>query len=78
MINGPRVTDNGLEVSSLLRPEFVVNGLVRIDSIFDEYDGDYKIVAIEDDGDTHGDQWGSRLTCVNGKFKAAKKMKEKK
>jgi hypothetical protein len=77
MINSPKATDNGLEVSCLLRPEIEVGGLIRIDSIVDDYDGDYKVVAIRSSGDTHGDDWTSQITAVNGKFKKAKKMKRK-
>ena len=77
MINSPRVTNGGLEVSCLINPELLVGGLVRIDSIVDDYDGDYKITSVERSGDTHGDEWTDTLTLVNGKFKKAQKMKKR-
>lgn len=78
MINSPRVTNGGLEVSCLLNPEIQVGGLIRVDSIIDEYDGDYKVVVVRSAGDTHGDQWSSDITAVNGEFKKAQKMKKPK
>jgi hypothetical protein len=75
MINAPRVTDAGLEVTCLLRPEIVIGTLVRVDSINDYYDGDYKVVSIASDGDTHDNLWQNTLTLTNGKFKPASKLK---
>ncbi|MDK9607117.1 phage protein [Lelliottia wanjuensis] len=77
MINSPRVTNDGLEVSCLLNPSIQVGGLIRIDSIVDDYDGDYKVTSIESTGDSHDNEWTSKITAVNGKFKKAKKMKKK-
>lgn len=77
MIGSPQVTDNGIEVSCLLNPALQVGGLIRIDSILDEYDGDYKIVALDISGDTHSNEWTCKVTAVNGKFKKAKKIKKK-
>jgi hypothetical protein len=77
MINSPRVTNGGLSVTNLINPALQVGGLIRVDSIIDDYDGDYKVTAIHSDGDTHGDEWNSQITAVNGKFKQAKKMKRR-
>lgn len=77
MINSPRVTNNGLEVTCLLNPSIQVGGIIRIDSIVDDYDGDYKVTSMESTGDTHDNDWTNKLTAVNGKFKKAKKMKKR-
>jgi hypothetical protein len=78
MLGSPKPTDRGLEVSCLLRPEIVVGSLVRIESIVTDYNGDYKVVAVKSEGDTHSSRWESRLTLTNGKFKQAKKLKKRK
>lgn len=78
MLGSPKPTDRGLEVSCLLRPEITVGSLVRIESIITDYNGDYKVVAVKSEGDTHASRWESRLTLVNGKFKQAKKLKKRK
>lgn len=78
MLGSPKPTDRGLEVSCLLRPEIIVGSLVRIESIVADYNGDYKVVAVKSEGDTHSSRWESRLTTVNGKFKQAKKLKRRK
>lgn len=78
MLGSPKPTDRGLEVSCLLRPEITVGSLVRVESIVAYYNGDYKVVAVKSEGDTHASRWGSRLTLVNGKFKQAKKLKKRK
>ncbi|EBL3323370.1 hypothetical protein D4T62_10515 [Salmonella enterica subsp. enterica] len=77
MINSPRVTNGGLEVSCLLNPSIQVGGLIRVDSIVNDYDGDYKVTSVRSEGDSHGDAWNSDLTVVNGKFKKSAKMKKK-
>lgn len=77
MINSPRVTNGGLEVSCLLNPSIQVGGLIRVDSIVDDYDGEYKVTGINSEGDTHSDEWQNQLTIVNGKFKKAQKMKKR-
>ncbi|KAA5982669.1 hypothetical protein [Pantoea sp. M_5] len=78
MLGSPKPTDRGLEVSCLLRPEITVGSLVRVESIVADYNGDYKVVAVKSEGDTHASRWESRLTLVNGKFKQAKKLKKRK
>lgn len=78
MLGSPKPTDRGLEVSCLLRPEIIVGSLVRIESIVSDNNGDYKVVAVQSQGDSHSSRWESRLTLVNGKFKKAKKLKRKK
>ncbi|WP_208951223.1 hypothetical protein [Rahnella sp. ChDrAdgB13] len=77
MLGSPRASDNGLEVSCLLRPEIIVGSLVRIKSIVADYGGDYKVVGVQSQGDTHASRWECRMTLVNGKFKKAKKLKHK-
>ena len=42
--------------------------LVRIESNSTEYNGDYKIISIEHNGDLYGFNWHSKLVCIGGKF----------
>ena len=42
--------------------------LVRIESNSTEYNGDYKIISIEHNGDLYGFNWHSKLVCICGKF----------
>ncbi len=76
MLNAPKVADNGgLEVTCLLRPEIQIGSRVRLDSIIDAYDGDYKVLKIASAGDTHDSQWQSTLTLESGVFTASKAQK---
>lgn len=69
MIGSPRKTDKGIEVTTLCNPEYKIGGLVRIESRFKEYSGDFKIQSIKHSGDILADDWYSHLTCVGGEFK---------
>jgi len=69
MIGSPRKTDKGIEVTTLCNPEYKIGGLVRIESRFKEYSGDFKIQSIKHSGDILADDWYSHLTCVSGEFK---------
>ncbi|WP_026878532.1 hypothetical protein WMO13_06465 [Ignatzschineria larvae DSM 13226] len=69
MIASPRKTDKGIEVTTLCNPEYKIGGLVRIQSRFKEYSGDFKIESIKHSGDTLADDWFSHLVCINGDFK---------
>ena len=42
--------------------------LVRIESNSTEYNGDYKIISIEHNGDLYGFNWHSKLVGICGKF----------
>lgn len=75
MIGSPEVTDNGLELSCLCNPELRVGGLVRVESILDYFNGDYKIVHLQHVGDGIGGDWLSKLTVIGGKFQKIEKAK---
>lgn len=69
MIGSPRKTDNGIEVTTLCNPEYKIGALIRIESRFKEYSGDFKIESIKHRGDILSDDWFSELKCKGGEFK---------
>lgn len=83
MIGAPKKVKDGYEVTCLLRPEIMIGSLVRLDSMNDSYDGEYKVVGIKSDGDTHSALWKSTVelknvsTTNNGKFLPASSPKAK-
>lgn len=77
MIGAPRGTDKGLEVSANLNPDFSIGGFVQIDSMFTQYNGQYKIDTLRFRGDNHPKgPWQAHLTLLGGKF--AKKLRRTK
>ncbi|KUZ98085.1 hypothetical protein WI40_13855 [Burkholderia ubonensis] len=78
MVNSPRATDNGLEVECLLNTEIRVGGLVRVRSILEHFNGDYKVVTAKYVGDTHSTDWLSKLVVRGGKFQKVEKPKASK
>lgn len=76
MIGAPKKSGDSVTVSCLLRPEVLIHSTVRIDSINDSFDGEYKVVDIKSEGDTHTDTWKSTLELKrpeSGTFKSAAK-----
>ncbi|MBN6075809.1 hypothetical protein HYE60_11245 [Aggregatibacter actinomycetemcomitans] len=69
MINAPEQTDDGLELTCLLNPALQIGGLVRVESILEYFNGEYKIVKLAHSGDGIGGDWQSKLTVIGGKFK---------
>jgi hypothetical protein len=78
MINSPEKTDDGLSVSCLLNPMMQIGGLVRVQSIIPEYNGDYKITELAHSGDFMGDDWVTQITCIGGKYQKVEKKKTEK
>ncbi|SIP74140.1 conserved hypothetical protein [Xenorhabdus innexi] len=78
MIDSPEKTDDGLSVTCLLNPVMRIGGLVRVQSIIPEYNGDYKITELEHSGDLMGDNWATKITCIGGRYQKVEKKKEKK
>lgn len=76
MIGSPEATDNGLELTCLLNPSLKIGGLVRVRSILNHYDGDYKIVNIAYSGDALGGDWTCKLVVIGGKFNKVEKDKK--
>lgn len=77
LINAPEQTDSGLEVSCLLNPRVGVGTLVEVKSIFDYFNGKYKVVKVTHSGKNLGGEWQSKLVLVGGKFKPVEKEKGK-
>ena len=68
MINSPEKTDNGLQITMLCNPALRIGGLVRVESIIKEYNGDYKITDIEHAGDLLGNDWYTKIICIGGNY----------
>ncbi len=77
MVGSPEATDNGLELSCLCNPVLKVGGLVRVQSILEYFNGDYKIVHLQHKGDAIGGDWLSSITVIGGKFQKIEKPKGK-
>lgn len=75
MINAPEQTDDGLELTCLLNPALQVGGLVKVESILDYFNGEYKVVKLAHVGDGIGGDWHSKMTVVGGKFQKVEKQK---
>lgn len=77
MIGAPKGTDKGLEVSANLNPTFSIGGLIQVDSMFTQYNGQYKIDTVRFRGDNHPKgPWAADLTLLGGEF--AKKLRRTK
>lgn len=59
MIGSPEPTQDGVKVTTLLNPAYLIGGLAKIESLV--YEGGVRIESIEHAGDTHGAQWSSTL-----------------
>ena len=75
MINAPEQTDEGLELTCLLNPALQIGGLVKVESIIDYFNGEYKVVKLAHSGDGIGGDWRSKMTVVGGKFQKVEKEK---
>ncbi len=80
MIGSPTITEIGADVKSLLNPEYIPNGKIKIESLTQNIslgdlnfrdikktagEGIYKIRKITHVGDTHGDEWSSAIVGVS-------------
>jgi hypothetical protein len=77
MVGSPEATDNGLSLQCLCNPALRIGGLVRVRSILDYFNGDYKIVNLQHQGDAIGGDWLTKLTVVGGKFQKIEKKGKK-
>ena len=75
MINAPEQTDEGLELTCLLNPALQIGGLVKVESIIEYFNGEYKIVKLAHSGDGIGGDWHSKMIVVGGKFQKVEKEK---
>ena len=69
MINAPEQTDDGLEITCLLNPALQIGGLIKLESIIEYFNGEYKVVKLAHSGDGIGGDWHSKMTVVGGKFR---------
>ena len=76
MINAPEQTDEGLELTCLLNPALQIGGLVKVESIIEYFNGEYKIVKLAHSGDGIGGDWRSKMTVVGGKFQKVENPKK--
>jgi genome len=76
MINAPEQTDEGLELTCLLNPALQIGGLVKVESIIEYFNGEYKIIKLAHSGDGIGGDWHSKMTVVGGKFQKVEKPKK--
>lgn len=75
MIGSPEKSESGIEVTCLLNTNIRPGSLIRIESIIKECSGDFKVTDVEITGDSHSDEWYSKITCIGGKFQNAKSTK---
>lgn len=79
MIDEPKATDKGLQLTCNLNPLFSIGALVAVESIFTQYNGQYKIDTIRIAGDTDPKgTWISELAVIGGEFKKKERRKKKK
>lgn len=77
MIDEPKGTDKGLQVTCNLNPAMSIGGLVVVESIFTQYNGQYKIDTVRFAGDTDPKGiWQAELALLGGEF--AKKVRRRK
>mgnify|MGYP001248591701 CR=1 FL=1 len=72
MVGTPQKSDNGIELITLLQPEILVGSLIRVESVVNQYNGDFKVTDIKLSGDTHSEKWYSQITAIGGEFQRAK------
>lgn len=66
LIGVPKKTEDGVQGVCLLNPMLKIGSALKLESkIAPELDGEYRIIAIEHSGDTRGNEWYSRFTCLN-------------
>jgi len=69
MLKTPQRTKDGVIVHCLINPAIQLGSHIALQSsVNPDVDGELKVIYNEIDGDTLGDAWTMKLTCVNGKF----------
>ncbi|MCX8566828.1 MAG: hypothetical protein ON057_001555 [Glomeribacter sp. 1016415] len=68
MISAPEASEDGLIVTTLLNPAIRIGSLVRVHSVTESFNGDYKVVSVSHCGDTYGNEWLTTITAVGGAF----------
>ena len=59
MLGSPEPTQDGVKVTTLLNPAYLIGGVAKIDS--EIYQGGVRIESITHSGDTHSSEWSSTL-----------------
>lgn len=62
MLGSPEETEDGLKVTTLLNPAYLIGGVAKIESAY--INGGIRIEKIEHSGDTHGAEWSSKLEGI--------------
>ena len=80
MLGSPTITEIGADVKTLLNPEYIPNGKIKVESLTQDValgdlnfrdinktigEGLYKIQKVIHVGDTHGNEWGSSITGID-------------
>lgn len=73
LIGFPEKTNEGLQVNCLLNPALKIGGLVRVESILPQFNGDFKITELKHVGDNMTEDWRSEIICVGGEFQKIEK-----
>ena len=74
MVGSPqKQSDGGLSVRTFLNTSIYVNSLVRVKSMINDYNGDYKVTDIEFKLSTVGQDWHQLNGLVGGNFQVIEK-----
>lgn len=74
MVGSPQKnSDGGLIVKSFINTSIFINSLIRVDSMINDYDGDYKVIALDYDISTQGNEWHQDNTVIGGDFQIIEK-----
>ena len=74
MVGSPQKQgDGGLSVRTFLNTSIYINSLVRVKSIINDYNGDYKVTALEIRLSTRGQDWHQVQSLVGGNFQIIEK-----
>lgn len=67
--------DGGLSVKMFLNTSIAINSLIRVKSMINDYNGDYKVTDIEYDLSTRGNEWDQTCSVIGGDFQVIEKEK---
>lgn len=65
LIGVPQITEDGIEGKCLLNPKLKIGAALQLESkVHAEISGQYRIISLTHQGDTHGNDWYSEFTCL--------------
>lgn len=77
MVDSPQKnSDGGLSVKMFLNPSIFIGSLIRVRSIINDYNGDYKVTELEATISTRGQEWHQTCSVVGGKFQIIEDAKK--